>query len=152
MTEIEIRAVRYDEPAVQQLVGELLEDLARRYGGTGDDTPVSPADFAPPRGRFFVACRGDELIGCVGWRVRGEDAELKRMFTATTARGQGVARRLLAAVEESARADGRKRVILETGDKQPEAVALYQASGYKRIPDFGYYKDEEGVLSFGRAL
>ncbi|MCA2217214.1 GNAT family N-acetyltransferase [Jidongwangia harbinensis] len=152
MSEIEIRAARYDEPAVQKLVGEALAELSQRYGGSGDDTPVSAADFAPPRGRFFVAGRGDELIGCAGWRVHGEDAELKRMFTTPAARGLGVARRLLAVVEDSARADGRARVILETGDKQPEAIALYQSCGYERIPDFGYYRDEEGVLSFARDL
>jgi GNAT superfamily N-acetyltransferase len=152
VNEIEIRAARYDEPAVQKLVGEALADLAQRYGGSGDDTPVSAADFAPPRGRFFVAGRGDELIGCAGWRVRGEDAELKRMFTMPAARGLGVARRLLAVVEDSARADGRAQVILETGDKQPEAIALYRSCGYQRIPDFGYYRDEEGVLSFARDL
>jgi GNAT superfamily N-acetyltransferase len=152
VSDIEIREARYDEPAVQKLVAEALGDLARRYGGNGDDTPVAAADFAPPRGRFFVAGRGDELIGCAGWRAHGDDAELKRMFTVAAARGRGVARRLLAAIEDSARADGRRRVILETGDRQPEAIALYESSGYHRIPDFGYYKDEEGVLSFAREL
>jgi hypothetical protein len=43
-------------------------------------------------------------------------------------------------------------VILETGDKQPEAIALYEARGYVRIPDFGYYKGHEGVLSYARLL
>ena len=68
------------------------------------------------------------------------------MYTAPTARGRGVARRMLAAVEESARAHGRRRMILETGDKQPEAIALYNSSGYERIDNFGYYRDEPGVL------
>jgi len=63
-----------------------------------------------------------------------------------------VARRILAAIEESARERGRKRVILETGDRQPEAIALYLRSGYERIEDFGYYKGEEGVLSYARTL
>jgi ribosomal protein S18 acetylase RimI-like enzyme len=74
------------------------------------------------------------------------------MYTAPAARGRGVARRVLAAVEESARAAGCRRVILETGDRQPEAIALYTSAGYRRIADFGYYKDEEGVLSFARDL
>lgn len=152
MSEIQIRQVAYDEPAVHKLVGEALDELSQRYGGSGDDTPVAPADFAPPRGRFFVASRDDDLIGCAGWRAHGDDAELKRMFTVASARGLGVARRLLAAIEDSARADGRRRVILETGDRQPEAIALYSSAGYHRIPDFGYYKDEEGVLSFARDL
>jgi GNAT superfamily N-acetyltransferase len=149
---IEIRAARFDEPEVQKLVAEALGDLSQRYGGSGDDTPVAASDFAPPEGRFFVAVDGDRLVGCAGWRVHGDDAELKRMYTAPAVRGRGVARRMLATIEESARADGRKRVILETGDKQPEAIALYASAGYHRIEDFGFYRDEPGVLSFARDL
>ena len=153
MGEIEIRVARFDEPEVQKLVAEALGDLSERYGGgSGDDTPVEASDFAPPKGRFFVAAEGHRLVGCAGWRVHGADAELKRMYTVPTARGRGVARRLLATIEESARADGRKRVILETGDKQPEAIALYASAGYHRIDDFGFYRDHAGVLSFARDL
>ena len=53
---------------------------------------------------------------------------------------------------ESARAAGRRRVILETGDRQPEAIALYESSGYHRIEDFGYYRGEDGVLSYAKQL
>jgi len=149
---VEIREIGFAEPEVQKLVTELLGDLALRYGGNGDDTPVALTDFDPPDGRFFVAADGDQLLGCVGWRRHGADAELKRMFTVPAARGRGVARLLLAAVEASAREAGLRRVILETGDKQPEAIGLYISAGYERIPDFGYYKDEDGVLSFAREL
>jgi GNAT superfamily N-acetyltransferase len=156
--EIKIREARFDEPAVQRLIAEAMAELSRRYGGTGDDTPVAATDFAPPAGAFVVAYTGsaagsDEvLLGCAGWRAHGEDAELKRMFTVPAARGRGVARRVLTAIEESARDRGCKRVILETGDKQPEAIALYLKCGYERIEDFGYYAGEEGVLSFARVL
>jgi GNAT superfamily N-acetyltransferase len=154
VAEIKIREARFDEPAVQRLIAEAMAELSRRYGGTGDDTPVAANDFAPPRGAFLVAYRtaDDELLGCAGWRAHGEDAELKRMFTVPAARGRGVARMLLAAIEESARESGCKRVILETGDKQPEAIALYVKCGYERIEDFGYYAGEEGVLSYARTL
>ena len=137
---------------MQKLVSEAMAELSARYGGSGDDTPVTLTDFDPPAGRFFVAASGDELVGCAGWRAHGRDAELKRMFTALAARGRGVARKLLVAIEDSARADGRDRVILETGDKQPEAIGLYISCGYQRIPDFGYYKDSDDVLSFARKL
>jgi GNAT superfamily N-acetyltransferase len=147
-----IREVPFGGPEAQKLVAELMDDLSVRYGGTGDDTPVALSDFDPPDGRFFVAAEGEELLGCVGWRRHGTDAELKRMFTTPAARGRGVARRLLAAVESSAREAGLSRVVLETGDRQPEAIGLYVSAGYERIPDFGYYKGEEGVLSFARSL
>jgi GNAT superfamily N-acetyltransferase len=152
VTDIEIRVARFDDPDVQKLVADALADLAARYGGSGDDTPVSPSDFAPPAGVFLVAVQDGELIGCGGWRSHGADAELKRMYTAPAARGRGVARQVLAALEESARSHGRRRLILETGDRQPEAIALYTRSGYALIDNFGYYRDEPGVLSFGRNL
>lgn len=154
MTEIEIRAVRFDDPAVQKLVAEALADLAVRYNNPdGDATPVSASDFEPPHGAFLVAVADGELIGSGAWRSHGEDtAELKRMYTVPRARGRGVARRLLAAVEESARTHGRSRMILETGDKQPEAVALYTSHGYERIENFGFYRDEPNVISLGRPL
>ena len=152
--EIKIREARFDEPAVQRLIAEAMAELSRRYGGSGDDTPVAVTDFAPPSGAFLVAyaTAEDQLLGCAGWRAHGEDAELKRMFTVPAARGRGVARRVLAAIEESARERGCKRVILETGDRQPEAIALYLSCGYERIDDFGYYQGEEGVLSYARSL
>ncbi len=152
VSEIEIRAARFGEPEVQKLVTDALGDLSRRYGGSGDDTPISLDDFDPPAGRFFVAVAAGDLVGCGGWRRHDDDAELKRMYTAPAARGRGVARRVLAAIEESARSAGCKRVILETGDRQPEAIALYTTAGYRRIDDFGYYKGHEGVLSFARDL
>ena len=136
-------------------MAEALRELVARYGGDGDATPVDPVEFAPPQGAFLVALADGAPVGCAGWRSHGEDglvAELKRMYTAPAARGRGIARRLLAAVEQSARGYGRKRLILETGDLQPEAIGLYRSAGYDRIEDFGFYRDEPGVLSFGRDL
>lgn len=152
MREIKIRRADLTEPAVRQLVGEVMDELSERYGGSGDDTPVGETDFTPPNGMFFVLDDGERLLGCAGWRRHGADAELKRMFTAKAARGQGLARRMLAKIEESAREAGCHRLILETGDRQPEAIALYESAGYERIADFGYYAGEEGVLSFAKAL
>ena len=152
MTEIEIRPARFADPQVQELVTQVLADLGERYGSSGDDTPISLTDFDPPAGAFFVAEQAGRLIGCAGWRRHGEDAELKRMYTAPAARGRGLARRLLATIEESARSAGCKRVILETGRKQPEAIGLYESSGYERIEDFGFYKGYPDVLSYARVL
>ena len=153
MQDIKIRSARYDEPAVVALLVDVMAELSGRYGGSGDDTPVAAADFLAPRGAFFVAGpAGGSLLGCAGWRRHGDDAELKRMFTAAGARGRGLGRRLLATVEESAREAGCKRLILETGDKQPEAVALYESAGYERIEDFGFYAGQDGVLSFAKPL
>lgn len=155
VSDIEIRALRFDAEVAQDLVRAALADLAARYGGSGDDTPVDAAEFAPPDGAFLVAYLDGKPVGCGGWRSHGdggEVAELKRMYTVPAARGRGVARTVLAAVERSAREHGRKRVVLECGDKQPEAIAMYLSAGYGRIPNFGYYRDAPGCVSFGRTL
>ena len=96
-----------------------------------------------------------EPVGCGAWRTHGgtgEVAEIKRMYVVPAARGRGVATRILRGLEDSAREAGRTRIILETGTGQPEAIALYVKAGYQRVPDFGHYKDEPGVRSFGREL
>lgn len=155
MDGVDIRQVRYDALVAQALVAAALADLGRRYGGAGDETPIDAAEFDPPHGAFLVAYLGGEPVGCGAWRSHGsggEVAELKRMYTAPHARDRGVARAVLAAVEESARSLGRSRMILECGDRQPEAIKLYESCGYQRIPNFGYYRDHDGVVSLGRDL
>ncbi|HYN93221.1 MAG TPA: GNAT family N-acetyltransferase [Pilimelia sp.] len=134
---------------------DALADLVARYGGDGDSTPMAAAEFEPPAGGFLVGFLDGVPVGSAAWRSRTDDptvAELKRMYTVPAARGRGVGRRLLAAVEESARSAGRKRLVLECGDRQPEAIGLYHACGYERIEDFGYYRGHPGVLSFGLDL
>jgi GNAT superfamily N-acetyltransferase len=155
VTDIEIRPTRYLAPVAQRLAAAAIAELAGRYGGPGDNTPVEAMEFDPPEGGFFVAWRAGEPVGCAGWRSHPGDrgtAELKRMYVAPSARAAGVATALLAAVEESAADQRRTRLILECGDRQPEAIALYEKLGYARIPDFGHYKDAPGVRSYGRDL
>nr|WP_205808678.1 GNAT family N-acetyltransferase [Micromonospora sp. HNM0581] len=135
------------------MITATMADLSARYGGSGDETPVDASEFVPPAGAFLVALIDGQPVGCGGWRSHGEEnAELKRMYTAPQVRGRGVARTVLAAVERSAREHGRRRLILECGDRQPEAVGLYTAAGYERIPNFGYYAELPSCLSFGRTL
>jgi GNAT superfamily N-acetyltransferase len=153
--EVDVRQVGYDDPVAGELVVAAMADLGQRYGGDGDGSPVDPAEFTAPRGVFLVAYLGGRPVGCGGWRRHegpGEVAELKRMYTAPGARCRGVARRMLAAVVESARAAGRTRMILECGDRQPEAIALYRSCGYQPIPHFGFYRDAPGVVSLGRDI
>ncbi len=155
MTDIEIRPTRYLAPVAQRLAAAAIAELAARYGGPGDDTPIEAMEFDPPEGGFFVAWRAGEPVGCAGWRSHPGDretAELKRMYVSPSARAAGVATALLAAVEESAVDHRRTRLILECGERQPEAIALYEKLGYTRIPDFGHYKGAPGVRSYGRDL
>lgn len=163
---VRVDPIAYDDPVAASLRADLLADLSRRYDGDGDATPIAPGEFEPPNGAFLVAWLDDVPVGCVGWRRRtdlpddlpgtdgaaGPTAELKRMWVDEATRGRGIARALLAAVEESARSAGCGRVVLETGTAQPEAIGLYQASGYRPTPGFGHYRDEPDSRSFARAL
>ena len=74
------------------------------------------------------------------------------MYVAASARGRGLARTILAELERTALEAGRRRMVLVTGSKQPEAVALYRSSGYHDVPNFGLYKDEPECVCFGKAL
>jgi GNAT superfamily N-acetyltransferase len=144
--------VRYDSVDAQLLIGELQIESYERYGGP-DETPVDPEEFAHPDGVFFVARQGTELVGCVGMRRRSDsDAELKRMYIRKTFRGRGWARQLLALVEDEARSLGMTRLILETGLAQPEAMSLYESSGYALIPGFGHYREEPDNRCYAKAL
>jgi GNAT superfamily N-acetyltransferase len=143
---------RVDSPVGRELVTELLAELAARYGGPDPDEP-SAIDLAPPRGAFLVAWAGDAALGCGG--VRAFDAhtgEVKRMYTRPQTRRRGIGRVLLAAIEHRARALGYRRLVLETGTKQPEAMALYESSGYEAIAPYGPYRDYPGSRCYGKDL
>ncbi len=147
-----LERVRYDSPDAHMLIEELQEEYVIRYGGR-DETPVDPDDFAPPKGVFLLAHRDGELVGCAGMRRRSEDdVEVKRMFIRRTYRGRGYSRELLALVEAEARAMGFTRILMESGLAQPEAMGLYESSGYARIPGFGHYRNEPQNRCYARVL
>lgn len=89
----------------------------------------------------FVARVDGVALGMAALVVSEHGAELKRMFVADAARGQGLARRLLEALEEHARDAGVTVIRLETGDRSDAAIGLYEGRGYVHIPRFGEYVD-----------
>jgi GNAT superfamily N-acetyltransferase len=74
------------------------------------------------------------------------------MYVVPRRRGAGLARTMLAHLESSAAAVGIDALVLETGTRQPEAIALYESSGYRPVPGFGYYRDEPLSRCFGKVL
>ena len=74
------------------------------------------------------------------------------MFIRRPYRGRGYARELLALVEDEARSLGFSRVLMETGLAQPEAIGLYESSGYHRIPGFGHYRDSPMNRCYAKVL
>ena len=87
-----------------------------------------------------VAYRHDEAVGCGAFREHGPGAvEIKRMFVQPPYRGQGIAQAVLGELERWAQELNYPACVLETGQKQPEAIRLYERSGYVRIPNYGQY-------------
>jgi GNAT superfamily N-acetyltransferase len=147
-----ITPTSYDDPLVRRLDAEVQQEYVERYGGP-DETVIETAEFAPPGGVFLVGWVGGRPVATGA--LRRHDAgsvEVKRMFVPRAERGQGYARAMLAALEEHARDLGYERVVLETGAAQPEAIALYESSGYHRIPGFGHYRDSPLSRSFAKDL
>ncbi|MFJ3672229.1 GNAT family N-acetyltransferase [Streptomyces sp. NPDC090106] len=158
---MDVRPVSFDHPDAVKLNDEVQAEYAVRYGDGGDATHLDPTHFEPPNGVYLIAYdEHDSPVATGGWRAQDAndegysdgDAELKRMFVIEQARGLGLARRILGALEEDARAAGRLRMVLETGDKQPEAIALYVSSGYEPCDKFGYYRDYESSRCYAKAL
>ena len=151
----------FDHPDAVKLNDLVQLEYAERYGDEGDVTPLDATMFDPPGGLYLLAYDDREApVATGGWRSqeRNEegysdgDAELKRMYVIHEARGLGLARRILAALEADARAAGRTRMVLETGDQQPEAIALYTSSGYKLCQKFGHYRMYENSRCYAKPL
>jgi len=154
---VSVRTARPDEPAAEALLDRLQWELLERYDDPADEyQPTPAAPFLPPTGRFLLLEVDGVAVGCAGVRpsADGPDgaAELKRMYIAPEHRGRGLSRRLLAAAEDAARALGHRELRLETGTRQPEAMALYTSAGYHLIPNYGPWADSPLSRCYARAL
>ncbi|WP_153036893.1 GNAT family N-acetyltransferase [Amycolatopsis sp. YIM 10] len=156
---MEIRVTAYDDPDAQKLIAEVQQEYLERYG-TPDEGPARPEEFAPPAGLFMVGYLDGNPVATGAWRARSADggplrdgdAEIKRMFVVAAARGRGLARVMLAELERTALAAGRRRMVLETGTEQPEAIELYRSSGYLEMDGFGHYAEDPRSRYFGKLL
>jgi GNAT superfamily N-acetyltransferase len=151
-------------PLSLALITRLNAELDVRYPEPGANFfRLDPDEVGPGRGAFVVARVDGAPVGCGAFRVialdvpgesgeqaRARAAEIKRMFVDPAARGHGVGMRILAALEERARALGITRFRLEAGDRQPEALALYGRAGYARIAPFGEYVGAELSVCMGK--
>lgn len=155
---MELRPTPYDATEAAALVEALFHDLNERYGdeddeGEGWKGEVTPPAVAAPDGEFLVAYLDGVPVGCGGIkRWSATTAEVKRMYTAPAGRRRGVGRALLRGLEDAARRLGYEAVRLETGEEQPEAMRLYEAEGYERIPPYGRYRDDPRSACFQKRL
>lgn len=152
---MELQEVRYDDPVVQQLTREVQAEYGRRYGGDGDASPMDPERFVPPHGSFLLATIDGAPVGMGGWRWGGPaagDAEIKRMYVREARRRTGFARIILAELERTAKESGVRRLVLETGNAQPEAIAMYRGAGFVDVPAFGHYACSANAVHLGKDL
>jgi putative acetyltransferase len=151
---IEVRGTELTTAVAGTLLAALNAELSALYPEEGaNHFRLDPGEVAPGQGAFLVAYAGDEAIGCGALRrLDGATAEIKRMFVTADRRGRGIGRALLAALEAEGRRLGVTRLVLETGDRQPEAIALYNAFGFTRIPSFGDYARSPLSVCMGKAL
>lgn len=131
-----------DQPDVHALIAELDAYLYSLYPAE-NVYALDVASLLAPNVVFAVARDGSgSALGCAAVVVTPEYGEIKRMYVRPAARGQGLARRLIAALEDRARSRGCAVCMLETGPTMPEALALYERMGYKYRPAFGEYPED----------
>jgi GNAT superfamily N-acetyltransferase len=138
---VEIRREDLLSPISQQLILALNTELEGRYPEDGANFFRLDADeVSEGRGGFFVAYIGGKAVGCGAVRrLEPGLVEIKRMYVDPAVRGRRVGRTILDALEAESRKLGARRIVLETGPRQPEAIALYANAGFTEIPLYGEY-------------
>jgi GNAT superfamily N-acetyltransferase len=148
--------VEYDPQGPDAL--SLLQEAAAEAQGLYPEfhDPQAPAPTNPPtpaRGAYFVAYEGTQAIGMGAHRpLDQETSEVRRMYVLSSARRAGLARKLLEHIEAHARAQGFRRLVLETGNRQLPAMRLYEASGFQRTPPFGVYKNDPTSVCYAKSI
>jgi GNAT superfamily N-acetyltransferase len=145
---ITIERVAWDDPRGVALRATMDDEMHERYGdGHADEDPAVTAernrvlavDPATVITSLLAIDEDGTALGHIAVRHLGDEVELKRLIVLAAARGKGAATALLAEGEQVAREQGASRVILQTGDKQPEAVALYRKTGWEQIDVYEPY-------------
>lgn len=137
---VRIEPVHPAEPAARWCVAQYFAELERRFEhgfDPGMSLPNADEEMVPPRGVFLVGSLDGEPVACGGVKTIAPGVGYaKRMWVAESARGLGLGRRMLTALEEHARTLGFTRLQLETNRTLTEAIALYRGSGYREVPPF----------------
>ncbi|MBI9115884.1 GNAT family N-acetyltransferase [Sanguibacter suaedae] len=152
--DVTLEAVAWDHPAGVALRDAQQAELRARYGT--DDEPGPP-----PTGDGLVVlllltvdghpvgCGAvQDITGLYPEHGHGPVGEVKRLYVEPGSRGRGLSRRIMRELHARATVHGLHRLVLETGDAQPEAVGLYESLGYRRIPNYGAYAADPRSLCF----
>jgi ribosomal protein S18 acetylase RimI-like enzyme len=136
---VEVRECDPREPQARFCLTTYYAELSERFDGGFDPSrkPFRDGDMTPPAGLLLVATLHGEPVGCGAMTFLPKNvAYIKRMWVAHTVRGLGLGRRLLAELENRARAAGVRRVQLETKHVLREAINLYTSAGYREVAPF----------------
>jgi putative acetyltransferase len=140
-----------ENPDFRALVQLLDQDLAERDGA--EHAFYAQFNKIAKLKHTVVAYADGVPVGCGAFKeFTAELVEIKRMFVQPTHRGQGVASAVLAELERWAHELGYAGCVLETGKKQPEAIRLYQKSGYALVPNYGQYVGVENSVCMQKAI
>lgn len=150
--------VEWDDPRAQSLRDAMDAEISPRYrdaAKTEADAAARAAIFAVrPQDMIatYLIVDGDDAVAMGALRRLGEFWELKRLVTRSEHRGRGYSTRIIRAVEDEARRRGATRLVLQTGDRQPEAVRVYEYLGFRPIPVYGPYTAAPESLCFAKDL
>ncbi len=140
-----------DNKFFQALIRELDADLKIR---DGDDHSFYSQFNKIDKIKYAIVAFDDEMpVGCGAIKELSKDAmEIKRMYVPPARRGQGIAGKILKELENWVFELNYTKCLLETGKKQPEAIALYKKNGYQIIPNYGQYENVENSVCFEKRL
>jgi ribosomal protein S18 acetylase RimI-like enzyme len=153
VTNAQLEATSVDDPEVRALYDAFIREADAPLGIDleAEIAAGPPQDLMPPQGVLLIARVDGEPAGLGGVRHLDTDvAEVKSMYLDPAFRGQGLARRLLAELEEIARRHDCQAIRLDTSDYLTDAIGLYRAAGYREVPD--YNGNRKASLWFERSL
>ncbi|NUT22769.1 MAG: GNAT family N-acetyltransferase [Hamadaea sp.] len=146
MSENRVEQRELGDPELDALLGAAFAELVSRYGAEG-------RSHVQPNATYLVAVVDGEGVACAALQQADDvTGEVKRMFVSPAYRGRGLARALLKALEDEGRLRGYQTIRLTTGNLQPEAMALYQSSGYAEIPRYGKYVGQLWTHCYAKPL
>lgn len=133
------------------LVAQLDRELAIRDGE--DHAFYAQFNSIEHLNHTLLMYKNEQAVGCGAMKAfDAERVEIKRMYTRTENRGQGIATKILKELEQWAVELGYNKCVLETGKRQPEAIALYKRNGYQRIANYGQYEGIQNSLCFEKII
>ncbi len=138
MVEIAIQKADPRETPVRALIDELHDYQARLYPAESN-FGLDIDSLSQPEARFFAVAVDGVILGCGGFWLHEDYAEVKRVYIHPKSRGLGLGRKIMAHIEREMLVEGRHIARLETGVSQPEALGLYRALGYVERGPFGDY-------------